>query len=217
MANGGWEMSVWHYTVGVRLRSILEDRTIKLATEGVPVGERPAVWSTISPKWEPTANKVLDLEGQIIKLGKQETAAHGEGLYRIELLPEAAPYGWEEYRRLSHIPERMAKSLARIAREQNSHYRDWRVSFEPIPQAKWLRIEFEGGNSDQWRELSTDLVTAWTRPVIGKGCLVCSEIKEQSGAPWRYMPDPDTGEPRVLCASCYALRERRVNGKLGSD
>lgn len=203
-------MRIWHYTVGMWLRSILEDQMIKLATKGVPTGERPVVWTTTNPNWEPTAKKGREQDSRVVTLGKQETAAYGEGLYRIEVVPEAAPYGWEEFKRLSNIPERMAKSLARVAREQRSNHRDWRVSFEPIAADKWLRIEIEVGHSDQWTELSTDLAKAWTRPTMEKGCPGCSETEQQYGAPWRYMPEPTTGEPRVMCASCYSLIKQKV-------
>ena len=50
-------MGVWHYTVGQRLRSILDTQEISLATKGVPQGEKSVVWLTTSPQWESTANK----------------------------------------------------------------------------------------------------------------------------------------------------------------
>lgn len=163
-------MRIWHYTVGTWLRSILEDRMITPATTNVPVGERPVMWATTSSRWEPTANKGLNRDGRIISLKKTDTAVFGEGLYRIELVPEAAPYGWDEYKHLGHIPEKTAKALTRVAREQGSHWRDWRVSFEPVAADQWLRIEIE--HSDEWTELSMDLATAWARPVMEKGCPV---------------------------------------------
>jgi len=199
-------MSVWHYTVGTWLRVIIADQAIKPATESVYAGEHPVVWLTTIARWEPTANKGFRHDdGRVVSLGKQETTAHGEGLYRIEVVPEAAPYRWDEYKRHSKIDERLAKSLARVAREKGSNYRDWRMSFEPITADKWLRIEIEVGNAGRWVEISMETAKAWTRPVMEKGCPVCDETDQEQGAPWRYMPDPDTGEPRVVCASCYEV------------
>jgi len=203
-------MRIWHYTVGVRLRSILKDQMIEFATTGIRTGERPVVWATTSPKWEPTANKAINRDGHNVFLDKRETTTHGEGLYRIEVMPEAVPYGWDEYKRLSNIDERMAKGLARVAREQGSNYRDWRVSFKPVAADQWLRIEFEVGHSDEWTEISMDLVKTWTQPVIEKGCPVCHEMEERWGRPWRYMPDPLTGEPRAVCTSCYTVITKRA-------
>ena len=85
-------MGLWHYTVGQRLRSILDTQEILLATKGIPQGEKPVVWLTTSPHWESTANKARQgPNGQPIIMSKGESAAYGEGLYRIEVLPEAAP------------------------------------------------------------------------------------------------------------------------------
>lgn len=110
------------------------------------------------------------------------------------------PYGWEEYKRLSGVSEQMAKYLARSGREVGSNYRDWRVGFEPIPLDQWLRIEIED-QPDHWLELSVDLATMWTRPVLEKGCVRC-EVTE-AVRQWRYLPCPDTGEPRMMCEACY--------------
>lgn len=211
-------MSVWHYTVGAWLRVILADQAIKPATESVYAGEHPVVWLTKNPRWEPTANKGFRHDdGRVVSLGKMETAVHGEGLYRIEVVAEAAPYGWDEYKRLSKIDERLAKSLARVAREQGSNYRDWRMSFEPITADKWLRIEIEVGNAERWTEISMETATAWTRPLMEKGCPVCDEKDQQRGEPWRYMPTPDTGEPRVVCASCYTVIEQKAKQLAGKE
>lgn len=56
---------LWHYTIGQRIDSIIEDGMIKLATAFVPQNERPVVWCSFSPKWEETANKTY------VKLGRE--------------------------------------------------------------------------------------------------------------------------------------------------
>lgn len=196
-------MKIWHYTVGVHLRSIVRDGQINPSTAWVGEGERPAVWCTINPQWEATANKAMRMDdGQLRALSKRETASEGEGLYRIEVMPEACPYGWNDWKRLSRINERLARSLARVGREVGSNYDDWRASFEPITAKSWVRIEIE--NRDQWDEIAIEVAKEWTRPIIEKGCPVCREVDRQAGDPWRYMPDPKTGEPQVVCSPCYA-------------
>ncbi len=204
-------MRVWHYTVGQCLRSILDTLAITPATEGVPPGELPVVWLSAHPLWEPTANKGRKgPNGEIIRLSKEETAAYGEGLYRIEVSPEAAPYSWEDFRRLSGVSSRLAKSLARIARQCGSNYHDWRISFEPITAEKWLSVEIET-HTDQWMALPMEVVKAWTRPLLEKGCPVCSSTRQSTGNDWRYMPDPRTEEPRLICAPCFALIQNRAS------
>ncbi|MEO7859162.1 MAG: hypothetical protein ABIU05_01760 [Nitrospirales bacterium] len=170
------------------------------------------MWCTTRPTWEPTANKALRQKGRTIltSLTKQETAAECEGLYRIEVLPDAAPYGWDEFRRLSGIDTGVAKRLARASRVSRSDYHDYRVSFEPVTADRWVRIEIEHG-ADRWIEVSRPVLTSWTRPIQEKGCVVCSDMDTQRESIWRYAPHPKTGEPRVMCSSCYAMIEKRAH------
>ena len=48
---------LFHYTSEVRLSQILKSGHIKLATAMVPIHDRPAVWLSTNPDWEPTATK----------------------------------------------------------------------------------------------------------------------------------------------------------------
>lgn len=203
-------MGIWHYTVGVRLRSILRDKLIKPATAGVPAGERPVVWFTTNPEWEPTANKGVVRYGKTVWLTRAETEAEGGGLFRIEVAPETAPYGWEEFKRLSGITEREEKRLARRAREWGSDYHDWRVSFEPVGADKWARIETR--NRDRWEEVPRD---GWdfleTAPeIVAKGCPLCGRKEQPKGIKWQPVRDPTTAEWRALCWSCFALVQERI-------
>lgn len=69
-------MSLWHYTVGVRLRSILVDQVIKPATARLYENELPAVWCSLSCHSEPTANKtMMASNGRRTVLGKIQSAA----------------------------------------------------------------------------------------------------------------------------------------------
>lgn len=81
---------VWHYTVKSRLSRILADCVIKQATTGIGFGERPDVWFSSHPSWEPTASK-----GIIGWDGSRRTAAKAEmqamGMARIGVAQEIAP------------------------------------------------------------------------------------------------------------------------------
>lgn len=201
-------MRIWHYTVGERLWSILRDKIIKPATAGVPAGERPVVWFTTNPAWEPTANKGIWRNGELLWLTKEETAAEGGGLFRIEVAPDAAPYGWEEFKRLSGISGRTSKRLARIARQRGSNYHDWRVSFEPVTSDKWLRIET--WYRDRWAEIPMDVLEAFPA-AVDKGCGICG--KQPDGAQWRPIRNPETGELYALCGACFERLSERMEGR----
>src|SRR5438093_9709142 len=90
-SEGKDQLGIWHYTVGYHTESILKDKMLKPSTEGVPPGERPVVWFTTNPGWEPTATKAMIENGRRVSLTKERTEEECGGLFRIEVVPEAAP------------------------------------------------------------------------------------------------------------------------------
>jgi hypothetical protein len=102
----------WHYTVWPKLREILEDQQIRRATACVPRGERPVVWFTSRPMWEPTASAGRG--------GRMATIAEMVGelgpLVRIEVSPETARHTMAHHRRMGGIDLRMADILEQSAR-----------------------------------------------------------------------------------------------------
>jgi hypothetical protein len=133
---------LFHYTTASRLRLILECELIKVATAGVHPGERPAVWFSSNPDWEPTATKLLqDPEtGAVRKLSFFEMAKLDTPV-RIEIAPRAAPYTWEAFTQLSGCSRKMLKSLEKAALEVGAAPSQWRVSFAPVGCDDWLAVE----------------------------------------------------------------------------
>jgi len=139
---------IWHYTIGNHLPSIIADGEIKLATAFVWEG-RPVVWFSTNPSWEQTANKgFFNNDGTFKALSKRQTESLGGGLVRIEVCPEAAPYSWNDFLRMSDTPRKIAKALAKRAQQVGSAASLWRVSFEAVTRDKWLAIEVL--QEDQW-------------------------------------------------------------------
>lgn len=144
--------SIWHYTIGTRMKMILRDRLIKLATANVPAGERPVVWFSTNPAWEETANKGIMTEaGNRVGLTKQETAERGKGLYRIAVSSDTASFNIYEFRKRSGVSSKMWKGLFLRAEQCGSVPTEWRVSFDPVPSEKWLSVEC--WDRDIWRPL----------------------------------------------------------------
>ena len=139
-------MMLWHYTIRQFLDSILTDGVLKPATLGVPKGELPVVWFSANQLWEKTANKGTEDELGIRRtLSMHETHRYGKGLVRIGVDPSAAPYRWEDFKRLSGISPKTARDLYRKAIEIQAKPGEWYVSFEPVPKAKWVAMEaFDG-------------------------------------------------------------------------
>ena len=112
---GDYEMRLFHYTIGVLLKKIIEDGQIKLATTGIPPHVKAAVWCTTKPSWEQTCNKAIRLEdGTVRDLNEKETHERCGGLFRIEIDPKAAPYKWKDYKNLSGDHPKILRALEKI-------------------------------------------------------------------------------------------------------
>ena len=128
----------WHYTTGQRWLLIEQSGYIRPATAYVPKGEKPAVWFSSLPDWEPTATTMkADGSGRT----PAEIDLHLGGHWRIEVAPETAPHSWDAYRRISGVIPRLADGLEAIARESGSAPQLWWVSFRPVPRHLWLTVE----------------------------------------------------------------------------
>jgi hypothetical protein len=135
-------MTVWHYTVGIRLESILKEGQIKPSTAFAPKNERKIVWFTTSGEWEQTANKsVTDNAGKLHHLNTEQTAEVCGGLARIGVDESTAPYTWRDLKELSGMSGPQAQGLYRGAIEKGSRLSAWRGALDPVPREKWLAVE----------------------------------------------------------------------------
>jgi hypothetical protein len=142
---------LWHYTVGQWLRLILRDGLIRPATAFLPPDEKPVVWFSRNPDWEPTANKIRgNSDGSVVCLDMHGTAELGEGLARIGVAPQVAPYNWHQLKKLAGTKSAMARALEEAAIRQGSSPRDWYGTFDPVPREKWLSIEVRRSADDPW-------------------------------------------------------------------
>jgi hypothetical protein len=143
-------MRLFHYTVGDCLADILSDGYIKLATDGFDIydpEQKPAAWFTTKPSWESTCNKMWRIgnEGFWV-LNEEETEVLCEGLFRIEVYPNAAPFSWRDFKAMAGGTPRIIRGLYKSARDAGARPDvEWRVSFEPVTSEHWLCIEKKNG------------------------------------------------------------------------
>lgn len=130
----------FHYTAATTLLRIIASAEIRPTSERISPRERPAVWFSSHPVWEPTATKFVKELGRPRPMTKTEMAARF-GLGRIVVPVTVAPVTWEAFVRQSGIRKADAVRLARVAERQGARPSDWRVSFEPVPYASWLGVE----------------------------------------------------------------------------
>jgi hypothetical protein len=145
----------WHYTTGQKFRMIVESGEIKPATAGVPPGEKPIVWFSTAPDWEPTANKAWrNPDGTIAHLDREQTAKLAGGLVRFGVASEIAPYDWHALKELSGMSNEMAQGLDRAAIEQGSRPGQWWGTFDAVPRSKWIAIQVH--RDGQWVDAALD-------------------------------------------------------------
>jgi len=153
----------YHYTIGLKLPKIIESGYIKLATAEVDLSkEKPAVFFSIDKLWEPTANKALRKDGQLYFLTTDEMIKDYSPLIRIEVKPEAAPYKWDDYVRLSGIDKGLSKGLEKSATKNGSTTDHFFISFKPVTKEQWLSIQILT-DEKKWRIMSEDEIQEYCK------------------------------------------------------
>jgi hypothetical protein len=124
------------------LQSILADEEIRLATTGVPEGERPVVWLSKRSSWEPTATKgFLDRATGIRRNATIEEMVRLAGGFARIAVDSSGLSTWIEHRRIGRIRPEMARCLVITARRVGANPADWLVSYEPILWDRWISVE----------------------------------------------------------------------------
>ena len=133
---------LFHYTRASNFLKILRAGFIKLATEIVAAKERPVVWFSFNPHWEPTASPGCEdpITG-VRRTVNFEELTRMDAPIRIEIPETEAAHDWNDFKRLSHCPHKTWRNLSRTARAAGSDPKDWRVSFEAVPRTDWRCVE----------------------------------------------------------------------------
>lgn len=124
--------TAWHYTRGEHLLSILVTGQLNPATKHISPHEKPAVWFSLSPEFEPTA-----LPGIVSSAGRRRTASvseafvHGRGLYRFGIDASLLLSG-EELRRAARIPTAVWQRLCLAGRNAGADPRNWLGHIGPV-------------------------------------------------------------------------------------
>ena len=140
---------LWHYSKAAHLTEIFESGFLKLATAGVPVTERPALWLSSNQKIEWTAYPEEPLS---------ELENSGYRPIRFLLNPQMIESGkvklvtWKKHKQKGRMIKQHAKSLEDAARTMGANCADWWCSYEPIAVECFLSVDIiENG---EWKLFS---------------------------------------------------------------
>lgn len=135
----------WHYTVGLRFESILQDGFILPATAYVPETERPLVWLSTHTVFEPTARKLIGAPGGKPRIASLvELARLGGGLVRIGY-PCRSLVPWPDIGLLARMDRKTRRLLQESASRQGANPSHWWGSLEPLALAAGVIEAMDGG------------------------------------------------------------------------
>ena len=126
----------WHYTTGEKYALILASGVLKPATSFVPPNEKPIIWFSLDPEWEPTANKAVFVNGVMKRLTKAETQIMGNGLYRFGV-PAKTLHPWPKLASKARMASGIRQGLERTGITLGANPRLWcGLTSNPLPLAK---------------------------------------------------------------------------------
>jgi hypothetical protein len=154
MKNHSLPEIVWHYTTGHFFLKIVESGFLLPTGIGVEAPEKPLLWFSKHPVFEPTARKGWREGGKHRVLSVQETRERGGGLVRFGIKPEALLHG-NSLRAGARMSLKVWNHLERVAQEQGSTNRNWWGTTEALPinsmiievmdeDSTWKRVQGEG-------------------------------------------------------------------------
>jgi len=142
---------VYHYTTGLKLRSIINSGCIKPTTAKIEPHEKSVAWFSTSPQWEPTATKV-PIPG---KQGQLLTAKAQGGLVRITVPGACAQYVFPQLPLIAGTSPQACIGLLIAGLELGADPSAWRFTPTPVPTALFRDVEFYDFANNTW--LAIDL------------------------------------------------------------
>ena len=143
---------IYHYTSGSHLNSILEKGALIVSEWEKRNGVKPpALWLSLNSIWENTATKMINENGIIRRLTKEEQNQKF-GLIRFVInFKKESLCSWAKYKHTSNTPEQVYCNMEEQGIEQGANPKDWFASFKNIP----LRdcIACEKWNGKEWETI----------------------------------------------------------------
>ena len=138
---------LWHYTTEKELDERLSEGRISPSAFCGTANERRSVWFTASDKWDSVAGE--------FRADTPDESASNETLFceevrflRIGIMPEFAPFSWNDFKRMSGATPDAA--LARASLGHDSRPDEWFFTFDPVAFSTIVKVEEWNGHSWAW-------------------------------------------------------------------
>ena len=123
---------VWHYTIGKYIPAIFESGELRPTDQHIEKGEKPILWFSSNPHFEPTATKAaLRYDGSLIGLSVEETEQLGGGLFRFGVSIDRVT-SWPRIGSIAGMRTKIKKSLEDVGIRKGASPRQWFGSLEAI-------------------------------------------------------------------------------------
>lgn len=149
---------LYHYFPTVHLPDILDDGSLRPSAAGGGRGERPALWFTSRPTYEPTAVKLVE-EGHSVRQMTLQEQARRFGLARITVPGHIAPLTWTDWVAESGVRPVEVKRMRRKARRLGSDIALYRATFDAVPVAACAAVE-TSADGRSWSAVDIGTVAA---------------------------------------------------------
>lgn len=123
---------LYHYTYGHKLPSIAAVGALIPTGASIPAWERPALWFSSNPTFEPTALKPMLVEGRAVRV-PFERLAQMIGAYRFVLDGQHAVAQWPAARKLIGIRHADAAKMESVGRRLGAIPSQWWATIDPVP------------------------------------------------------------------------------------
>jgi hypothetical protein len=143
---------IYHYTSEQHLSKILETgKLIVSEWERQNKVKPPALWLSLNPIWENTATKLINENGKIRQLTKEEQY-QSFGLIRfvIEFKKESL-CSWGKYKYKSNTPVQTYEAMEKSGIEKGANPKEWYASFKNIPLSNC--ISCQKWNGKEWETI----------------------------------------------------------------
>ncbi len=148
-------MIAWHYTTHLHYDSIKAHGYIFGATALIEVNERPVVWFSMHPWFEPTAAKgIMGPDGRQRTATIDEMIDIGGGLVRLGVSRRGLLAG-EELRKRARIRRETWASLCRSAKSAGGDPAQWVGSLQPVLLTDCIVERMDAGH--HWRRVKNRL------------------------------------------------------------
>jgi len=138
--------NIYHYTTGMKLRSIINSGVIKPTPAKIEPHEKPVAWFSTQEHWEPTATKgpIPGMQGQIM------TAQAQGGLVKIAVPGTCAPHHFPQLPLIAGTKPSVCIGLLIAGLELGSDPDTWRFTTTHVPTALFREVAFFDFATDTW-------------------------------------------------------------------